>query len=33
VARRIPQSQADGHIAGLTLMNEGSVRDWLRQAG
>jgi 2-keto-4-pentenoate hydratase/2-oxohepta-3-ene-1,7-dioic acid hydratase in catechol pathway len=31
--RRIPQSQADGHIAGLTLMNEGSVRDWLRQAG
>jgi 2-keto-4-pentenoate hydratase/2-oxohepta-3-ene-1,7-dioic acid hydratase in catechol pathway len=30
VARRIPQSQADGHIAGLTLMNEGSVRDWLR---
>jgi 5-carboxymethyl-2-hydroxymuconate isomerase len=28
--RRIPQSQAAGHIAGLTLMNEGSVRDWLR---
>jgi 2-keto-4-pentenoate hydratase/2-oxohepta-3-ene-1,7-dioic acid hydratase in catechol pathway len=28
--RRIPLSQADGHIAGLTLMNDGSVRDWLR---
>jgi len=28
--RRIPESQAAQHIAGLTLMNEGSVRDWLR---
>jgi 2-keto-4-pentenoate hydratase/2-oxohepta-3-ene-1,7-dioic acid hydratase in catechol pathway len=28
--RRIPQAQAPAHIAGLTLMNEGSVRDWLR---
>lgn len=30
--RRIPQAQAHGHIAGLTVMNEGSVRDWLRHA-
>jgi len=30
--RRIPQRQAHEHIAGLTLMNEGSVRDWLRHA-
>ena len=28
--RRIPQTKAASHIAGLTLMNEGSVRDWLR---
>ena len=30
--RRIPQDQAMEHIAGLTIMNEGSVRDWLRHA-
>ncbi len=30
--RRIPQAEAHGHIAGLTVMNEGSVRDWLRHA-
>jgi 5-carboxymethyl-2-hydroxymuconate isomerase len=28
--RRIPRDQALSHIAGLTLCNEGSVRDWLR---
>jgi len=28
--RRITQAQAHSHIAGLTIMNEGSVRDWLR---
>ena len=28
--RRIPQEQAMDHIAGLTIMNEGSVRDWIR---
>ena len=28
--RRIPQARAHEHIFGLTLMNEGSVRDWLR---
>ncbi len=30
--RRIPRAEALPHIAGLTLMNEGSVRDWLRHA-
>lgn len=30
--RRIPESQAHQHIAGLTIMNEGSVRDYLRHA-
>ena len=30
--RRIPQEVAHGHIGGLTIMNEGSVRDWLRHA-
>ncbi len=30
--RRIPEDKATGHIAGLTIMNEGSVRDWLRHA-
>ncbi len=30
--RRIPEAQATDHIAGLTIMNEGSVRDWLRHA-
>lgn len=28
--RRIPRESALDHIAGLTLCNEGSVRDWLR---
>lgn len=28
--RRIPREEAATHVAGLTLMNEGSVRDWLR---
>lgn len=28
--RRIPEASAHEHIFGLTLMNEGSVRDWLR---
>ncbi|MEL7000074.1 MAG: fumarylacetoacetate hydrolase family protein [Pseudomonadota bacterium] len=30
--RRIPQETAHQHIGGLTIMNEGSVRDWLRHA-
>ena len=30
--RRIPAQRAWDHIAGLTLMNEGSIRDWLRHA-
>ena len=30
--RRIPRQRAWAHIAGITLMNEGSVRDWLRHA-
>jgi len=30
--RRIPAERAHDHIAGLTAMNEGSVRDWLRHA-
>ena len=30
--RRIPRSQALGHIAGLTIMNEGTLRDWVRHA-
>jgi 2-keto-4-pentenoate hydratase/2-oxohepta-3-ene-1,7-dioic acid hydratase in catechol pathway len=28
--RRITQSDALRHVAGLTIMNEGSVRDWIR---
>jgi len=28
--RRIPEDEAHDHIAGLTCMNEGTVRDWLR---
>jgi 2-keto-4-pentenoate hydratase/2-oxohepta-3-ene-1,7-dioic acid hydratase in catechol pathway len=28
--RRIPESEAESYIAGITCMNEGSVRDWLR---
>ena len=30
--RRIAREQALGHIAGLTLMNEGTLRDWVRHA-
>lgn len=30
--RRIPEAEARSHVAGLTLMNEGSVRDWLRHS-
>ena len=30
--RRIPTEQAHDHIAGLTLMNEGTLRDWVRHA-
>ena len=30
--RRIPAARAHACIAGLTAMNEGSVRDWLRHA-
>lgn len=30
--RRIPESEALSYIAGLTLCNEGTVRDWLRHA-
>lgn len=28
--RRIAEADAESHIAGLTCMNEGTVRDWLR---
>jgi len=28
--RRIAQADAESHIAGLTCMNEGTVRDWIR---
>lgn len=28
--RRISEADAEKHVAGLTLMNEGSVRDWMR---
>ena len=30
--RRIPLQEAREHIAGLTLGNEGTIRDWLRHA-
>ena len=30
--RRISEEQALSHVAGYTLLNEGSVRDWLRHA-
>ena len=30
--RRVPVTEARAHVAGLTLMNEGSVRDWLRHS-
>lgn len=28
--RRIKQADAMAHVAGLTIMNEGSIRDWIR---
>jgi 2-keto-4-pentenoate hydratase/2-oxohepta-3-ene-1,7-dioic acid hydratase in catechol pathway len=28
--RRIPAASAHEHIAGLTIMNEGTIRDWVR---
>jgi 2-keto-4-pentenoate hydratase/2-oxohepta-3-ene-1,7-dioic acid hydratase in catechol pathway len=28
--RRIPRDRASEHIAGITCMNEGTLRDWLR---
>lgn len=28
--RRIPEDRAESHIAGITCMNEGTIRDWLR---
>ena len=28
--RRIPEATAWDHVGGLTIMNEGSVRDWIR---
>ena len=30
--RRIPRDEATAHIGGLTLMNEGTIRDWVRHA-
>ncbi|MGS2723149.1 fumarylacetoacetate hydrolase family protein [Porticoccus sp. GXU_MW_L64] len=30
--RRISEENAYGHIAGLTIMNEGTLRDWVRHA-
>jgi 2-keto-4-pentenoate hydratase/2-oxohepta-3-ene-1,7-dioic acid hydratase in catechol pathway len=30
--RRIAETNALSHVAGLSLMNEGSVRDWLRHS-
>lgn len=30
--RRIVRDEATAHIAGLTLMNEGTIRDWVRHA-
>ena len=30
--RRIPENRAHEHVAGLTIMNEGSLRDFLRHA-
>jgi 5-carboxymethyl-2-hydroxymuconate isomerase len=32
VGRRIPRERAFEHIAGLTIMNEGTLRDWVRHA-
>jgi len=28
--RRIPPARAREHVAGLTIMNEGTIRDWVR---
>lgn len=28
--RRIPEDRAEAHIAGLTCLNEGTVRDWVK---
>lgn len=28
--RRIPEAEADSHIAGLACLNEGTVRDWTK---
>ncbi|MDS9469904.1 fumarylacetoacetate hydrolase family protein [Paracoccus sp. MBLB3053] len=30
--RRIPEAEALSHVAGLTLCNEGTIRDWVRHA-
>jgi 5-carboxymethyl-2-hydroxymuconate isomerase len=30
--RRIPRSRARSHLAGLTIGNEGTIRDWVRHA-
>jgi 2-keto-4-pentenoate hydratase/2-oxohepta-3-ene-1,7-dioic acid hydratase in catechol pathway len=30
--RRIPEEAAMDHVAGLTIMNEGTIRDWVRHA-
>lgn len=30
--RRIPEARARQHIAGLSLMNEGTLRDWMRHS-
>ncbi len=30
--RRIPETEALGHIAALSLCNEGTIRDWVRHA-
>jgi 2-keto-4-pentenoate hydratase/2-oxohepta-3-ene-1,7-dioic acid hydratase in catechol pathway len=30
--RRIPEAEAHQYVAGLTIMNEGSIRDYLRHA-
>lgn len=30
--RRIPEAQALGHVAAITLANEGTIRDWVRHA-
>jgi 2-keto-4-pentenoate hydratase/2-oxohepta-3-ene-1,7-dioic acid hydratase in catechol pathway len=30
--RRIPRESAAAHIAGLTIANEGSVRDWMKHS-